>query len=246
MGFIVCGFFSFYSLLSRVSHSYYSTLLGLCFLPAVPLWCCSPLLSLPTFLSVFGFPASFDLCLSCVCSFDWFVCSGTSRLLSSLVFGFLTLFLLGRFFLSSVCWPCVVLVHLLRNSVEYQFLRDGVLPLGRVISCGFSWGGSGLVHLCPLIIRPLPVLVDGSLLVCFCSWLGGLSSASVRYFGVPLLLFLLGVFRLPVWAGFLSFRSLLLSFAFQVLFALSASCLSAYLLSLRCVSCLFYSVFPCL
>ena len=40
--------------------------------------------------------------------------------------------------------PCVFLVPLLRNSVESQFLRDGVLPMGRVSSVGgfvpsFSW-----------------------------------------------------------------------------------------------------------
>ena len=50
---------------------------------------------------------------------------------------FLSLFLLGRFIISSVYWPSVVFVHLLRNSVESQFLRDGVLPLVRVISYDF-------------------------------------------------------------------------------------------------------------
>ena len=37
-------------------------------------------------------------------------------------------------------WPWVILVHLIHNSVASQFLRDGVLPLGRVISCGAFLG----------------------------------------------------------------------------------------------------------
>ena len=127
-----------------------STSFQLCLL-SVALLC---YLCLPSFLSLSSLLFSTPVSLASV-PFDWFVCFGTSCLLSSLVFGFLPLFLLDRFFLSSVYWPCVVLVHLLHNSVTSQFLRDGVLPLGRVISYGFSWGGSGLVHLCPLVIRPL-------------------------------------------------------------------------------------------
>ena len=62
-------------------------------------------------------------------------------------------------------WPCVVLVHLLRNSVESQFLRDGVIPLGRVISYGCSWDRSSLGHLWPVVVPPPLVLVVGSLLL---------------------------------------------------------------------------------
>ena len=45
--------------------------------------------------------------------------------------------------LFQIC-PCFLLVHLLLDSVESQFLRDGVLPTGRVSSVGgflpsFSW-----------------------------------------------------------------------------------------------------------
>ena len=140
-------------------------------------------------------------------------------------------------------WPCVVLVHLLRNSVESQFLCDGVLPLGRVISYGFLGVDLVLSIFAPwsfVLFRFWSMVL---FFFCFCSWLGGLSSASVRYVGVPLLLSLHGVFCLPVWAGFLSFRSLLLSFTLKVLSALSSSCLSTYLLSLRCGSRLFYSFF---
>ena len=67
------------------------------------------------------------------------------RVFSCLVV-FLSLFLLGRFIFSSVYGPSVVLVHLLRNSVESQFLRDGVLPLSRVISYDFFVYGLALWH----------------------------------------------------------------------------------------------------
>ena len=99
---------------------------------------------LPPCLSVFGFPASFASVSLASVPFAWFVSSGASRLLLSCVF--LSLFLLGRFIFSSVYWPSVVLVHLLRNSVESQFLRDGVLPLGRVISYNFFVYGQARRH----------------------------------------------------------------------------------------------------
>ena len=97
-------------------------------------------------------------------------------------------------------WPCVVLVHHLRNSVESQFLHEGVLPLGRVLSYGCSWGRSGLGHLWPLFWSMILFFF------CFCSWLGGLSSASVRSFGVPLLLSLsLGLSAFPYGLAFFLF-----------------------------------------
>ena len=84
------------------------------------------------------------------------------------------------------------------------------------------------------------------LFFCFCSWLCGLSSASIRSIGDPLLLSLLGAFRLPVWAGFLSFRSLSSSLPFLGFFCtLSLLCLFFYTY-FQCGSCLFYSLFPCL
>ena len=119
-----------------------STSFQLC-LPSVALLC---YLCLPSFLSLGSQLPSTSVSLASV-PFAWYF--APSLVSSSLVFGFPTLFLLGHFFLSSVYWPCVVLVHLLHNSVESQLLHDGVLPLGRVILYGFSWGGSGLVHLCP-------------------------------------------------------------------------------------------------
>ena len=58
-----------------------------------------------------------------------------------LCFRCLACLLICRYFLSSFSFDLVfVLLRLLRDSVESQFLRDGVLPLGRVcsVSCGFS------------------------------------------------------------------------------------------------------------
>ena len=181
-----------------------SAYLQLCLAGVLLLWWLLPTLFL-SFRSLLSWPS---VCLPSL-SLDLFFCSGPlplpsyPRLLSLWVPDVLLPWSLLLVLLRP--WPCVVLVPLLRNSVESQFLRDGVLPLGRVISCGGSWGHSGLGHLWPLVGHPLPVLVDGSLLL----GLAGLSSASVHSFGVPLLLFLHGAFRFPVWAGFLSFRSLL-------------------------------------
>ena len=122
----------------------YSSLLGLRFLPAMPPSCSSRWLScLPAFLSL-GSRLLPPLSL-----LRLFPLTGSSplvlRAFSCLVV-FLSLFLLGHFMFSSVYWPSVVLVHLLRNSVESQFLRDGVLPLGRVISYDFSVYGQARWH----------------------------------------------------------------------------------------------------
>ena len=120
------------------------SLLGLRLLPAIPPSCSSHWLScLPGFLSLgsrllpplsvlrlFPLPGSSPLVL---------------RAFSCLVV-FLSLFLLGRFMFSSVYWPSVVLVHLLQNSVESRFLRDRVLPLGRVISYDFFVYGRARWH----------------------------------------------------------------------------------------------------
>ena len=91
---------------------------------------------LPSFLYVFALPALAGRCISSVCSLAWaFVllfCSCTRILLAFV--------LLGRCFLPSLGFSLVfVLLRLLRDSVESQFLHDGVLPLGRVCSvgCGF-------------------------------------------------------------------------------------------------------------
>ena len=91
--------------------------------------------------------------------------------------------------------PCVVLVHLLRNSVELQFLRDRVLTLGQVFSygcfLGLFWSWSFLLFRIWSFVLSFFSL---------CSWLGSLSSASVRSFEVPLFISIPGAFRLPVWA----------------------------------------------
>ena len=58
-----------------------------------------------------------------------------------LCFRYLACVLIGRYFLSSFGFGLLfVLLRLLHGSVESRFLRDGVLPLGRVCSvgCGFS------------------------------------------------------------------------------------------------------------
>ena len=58
-----------------------------------------------------------------------------------LCFQYLACVLIGRYFLSSFGFGLLfVLLCLLHDSVESQFLRDGALPLGRVcsIDCGFS------------------------------------------------------------------------------------------------------------
>ena len=92
--------------------------------------------------------------------------------------------------------PCVVLLHLLRDSVESQFLRDGVLPLGRVFSVGcgycsfsvclFSWPSfsvrpwsSSFLASSPLVSGPsgasgdcssVPFPSEGSTLPTFLPW----------------------------------------------------------------------------
>ena len=122
----------------------YSPLLGLRLLPAMPPPCSSRWLScLPAFLSLCSW------LLPPLSLLHLFPLPGSSplvlRAFSCLVV-FLALFFLGRFMFSSVYWPSVVLVHLLRNSVESQFLRDGVLPLGRVISFDFFVYGQARWH----------------------------------------------------------------------------------------------------
>ena len=103
-GFFVCGFFSFCCffdgcririlLLLSASASF-----QLC-LPSVALLC---YLCLPSFLSL-GYLLPSPSVSRATVPFDWFVCSGSSRLLLSprLLSWVLMLFLLGRFFVSSV------------------------------------------------------------------------------------------------------------------------------------------------
>ena len=217
-----------------------SASLQLC-LPSVALLC---YLCLPSFLSLGSLLPSTSVFLASV-PFDRFFCSGTLRLPSSprLVFEFLALFLLGHF-LSSLCFGLVWFLFTFfvtqlnlssfttGSSLWAELSRMVFLRVDLVLSIFAPWSF--------VLFRFWSMVL---FFFCFCSWLGGLSSASVRYFGVPFLLSLHGVIRLPVWAGFLSFHSLLLFFTFQVLSALSSSCLSAYLLSLWCGSCLFYSFF---
>ena len=57
-------------------------------------------------------------------------------------------------------WPCVLLVRLLRVSAVSQFLRDGVLPSGRVCSVGSSSAYLSWLHgFCLLVFGSLPLLV---------------------------------------------------------------------------------------
>ena len=73
-------------------------------------------------------------------------------------FGFLVCVLLGRRFLASLdSGLAFILVHLLCDSVESQFLHDGVLPLGRVcsVSCCFCLFPVWAVF----VLGPLHVLV---------------------------------------------------------------------------------------
>ena len=147
--------------------------------------------------------------LSLLCLFT-LTCSSTlvlrtfPRILVSFL-GCLVIFLLGRFFLSSLGFGLVW--FLFTFSITWSNLSSFVTgsslwaELSRMV---VSWGSSGLSHLRSLVVRPLPVLVDGSLFL-FLVLLGWWSSsASVRSFGVPHLLSLHGAFHLPVWTGFLS------------------------------------------
>ena len=97
---------------------------------------------MPSFLSVLALPAlgGSSLSLASVClglgywADSWLLRSCPSRLLSV---WFLVCVLLGRHFLATLGFGLAfVLVHLLRDLVESQFLRDGVLPLGRGCSVG--------------------------------------------------------------------------------------------------------------
>ena len=134
-----CLIFLWSSLAGVALVRLFYSLLGLRFLPPVPHGCCFPWLAVAYLLAVLAFPAFLAICLSLASvSFDLVVYSGASLLClcpcpclwvpsvrppRSLLLVLLRL------------QPCVVLVHL-RNSVESQFLRDGVLPLGRVLSYG--------------------------------------------------------------------------------------------------------------
>ena len=123
--------------------SHWSAFCSLClrFLPAVPpwYWFCFWWL-LPSFLSVLVLPALGGRSLSCV-FLPWLLRCWLAHTLGVLVdficFGFLVCVLLGRRFLATLGFGLAfTLVHLLRDSVESQFLRDGVLRLGRVCSVG--------------------------------------------------------------------------------------------------------------
>ena len=124
------------------------------------------------------------------------------------MFFFLSLFLLGRFIFSSVYWPSVVFVHLLRNSVESQFLRDGVLPLGRVISYDFFVYGQAREHApgcCCCCLFPREGLRLCLLFLIPCSVCIGVSPLP-RSFRVPSSRISWGLFRLcsySVWFGVL-------------------------------------------
>ena len=188
----------------RISPSS-SALLGLRFLPPVPHWCCLSIggCCLPSCLSLRSLPSWASVSLASI-SFGLVLYSGALLLPSCpspCLFGFLECVLLGRYFLSSFGLGLVfVIVHLLCNSVESQFLRDGVLPLGRVHSigcclyvCFLSW----------LSLSPCPWSSSGS-----GRWFSSSSYALgwvvfplslVRSFGFLSLSLFMGLSRLPVW-----------------------------------------------
>ena len=149
---------------------------------------------LPSCLSLRSLPSWASVSLTSI-SFGLVFCSGALLLSlcpSHCLFGFLECVLLGRYFLSSFGFGFLfVVVRLLRNSVESQFLRDGVLPLGRVHSAQSYFVPMSLV---------LFWFWSLVLFFFFCSWLGGLSPVVGSLLWVPLLLSLPGGF-LPSHVG---------------------------------------------
>ena len=215
------AFLSFFGRLWRGSHSsfFFCSLLGLLFLPPVPHWCCFFMggCCLPSCLSLRSLPSWASVSLVSV-SFSLFLCSGALLLLSCpspCLFVLLACILLSRYFLSSLGFGLLfVLVPLLLNSVESQFLRDGVLPLGHSIGCCvcvcfMSW----------LSLSPCHWSSSGSgRWFSSSSTLGWVVFPLVQVHSVGFLSFSLfmGVSAFPCGAGFLSLLSLLSSLAFPV------------------------------
>ena len=155
---------------SGVSHWSFCSLLDFHFFPEVPHWWlvfCFGGLCLPSCVSFLSLPWQGAVFLASVIYSVGF-CAAVSLLRSYpsrlLCFPFLAFFLLCRCFLTSLGFS---LVFVLRDTVESQFLRGGVLPLGRVCSvgCGFSVCLSCLGLLFPIVLSPLTVLVECSLLL---------------------------------------------------------------------------------
>ena len=104
------SFFLYVVFFGRVSIASSSTLLGLRFLAPVPQWCCSPLVAFAyihfcLWVHCFLGPLSLLSLLPLACSSALVLCT-FSRILVSFL-GFLAFFLLGCFFLSSLCFGLV-------------------------------------------------------------------------------------------------------------------------------------------
>ena len=185
-------FFSLCGLLGRVSLLS-SSLLGLRFLSPVPPWCCSPLVALAHVhfcLWVHGFldPLSLLRLFTLTCS-STLALRTFPRILVSFL-GCLVIFLLGCFFLSSLSFGIVwfLFTFFITRSNLSSFATGSSLwtELSRMV---VSWGSSGLSHLRSLVVRPLPVLVDGSLilLIMLLGWRSFLSFGSLLWGSSPAL-----------------------------------------------------------
>ena len=232
MGCCVCP-----SLLFSASASFH-----LCLTGVVLIWWL-----LLTFVSIFVLMFSWPSVSLASVSFGLLFCSGTLHFLSCP--GRLSLWVTGvlppwsLLLVLLMLWPCVVLVHLLRNSVVSRFLRDGVLPLGRVTSGGcFFCVCSCLGRLCPLVVHTLPIMVDCSSSSSALGW-AFFPRLRIRSFGVPFRISLHGGFRLPVWAGFFSFLLCCHLFPFRICPHSPFYCLCRFILRLRCSSSLISFVF---
>ena len=161
--------FSLCGLLGRVSFPSSSPLLGLRFLSPVPPGCCFPLMGfayvhfclwVPCFLDPLSLLRLFTLTCSSTLVLHTF-----PRILVSFL-GCLVIFLLGLFFLSSFGFGLVwfMFTFFITQSNLSSFATGS--SLWAELSCMIvSWGSSGLSHLRSLFVLPLPVLVDGSLIL---------------------------------------------------------------------------------
>ena len=168
---------------------------------------------LPTFLlSWHSLPSWPFVSLWCLFPLTWsspLVLRFCARVLVR-VFGLLACVLLCHYFLSSFDFSLVwfLFTSFITRSNLSSFATGPSLwaELSHMV---VSWGcsGLGLRWSWSFILFRIWSLV--LFFFSFCSWLGGLSSASVHSFEVPIFLSIPGAFRLPVWTDFLSWRSLL-------------------------------------
>ena len=120
-------------------------------------------------ISAFGFPAFLPslslLRLFTLTCFSTLVLRTFPRILVSFL-GWLVIFLLGLFFLSSLGFGLVwfSFTFFITRSNLSSFATGSSLwaKLSRMV---VSWGSSGLSHLLSWVVRPLPVLANGSLIL---------------------------------------------------------------------------------